>query len=277
MCINGRSDLPGPLCQVLIGYDGTCHIVAAGRANHAGENGGSGPIPAGDGNAQLVGFEIDYNGTQAMSAAQNDAATRATAACLDQVQPRHRTTPGCTPKPRVTGKWDCGGAAPATRSAHAVSDYLAGDDDMVSDDRRLADETWTAETVVVRTTRAARRSPCSGSTRGCRPPTRTSRRSWRSSTSNEAVGPVHGGPAHPAAGPARRRLRARLHRRDHRHRGRAKPEQDTGRAGAVITGIINTLVGLVAGYLAGRTDHESTRGWTSVQIDALTSQQRPPQ
>ena len=32
------------------------------------------------------------------------------------------------------------------------------------------------------------------------------------------------------------------------------PEQDTSSAGAVIANIVNTLVGLVAGYLAGRTE-----------------------
>jgi hypothetical protein len=34
----------------------------------------------------------------------------------------------------------------------------------------------------------------------------------------------------------------------------ARPDQDTGTAGAVIANIVNTLVGLVAGYLAGKTD-----------------------
>ena len=138
-CINGRSDLPGPLCHVLIGYDGTCHIVAAGRANHAGSNGGSGPIPAGDGNAQMVGFEIDYNGTQAMSNAQFDAATRASAACLKKFARsadycrRHEET-------STTGKWDTGGVTGSAIRA-AVSNYLAGataagdEDDMpITDD-----------------------------------------------------------------------------------------------------------------------------------------------
>ena len=36
MLINGRSDLPGPLCQLGLGRDGTFYVVAAGRANHAG-------------------------------------------------------------------------------------------------------------------------------------------------------------------------------------------------------------------------------------------------
>jgi hypothetical protein len=34
----------------------------------------------------------------------------------------------------------------------------------------------------------------------------------------------------------------------------AHPEADTHTAGAVIANIVNTLVGLVAGYLAGRTE-----------------------
>ena len=42
--IHGRPDLPGPLAHVLIGWDGTCHVVAAGRANHAGECNGFGPF-----------------------------------------------------------------------------------------------------------------------------------------------------------------------------------------------------------------------------------------
>ena len=76
MCVNGRADLPGPLCAVVIGYDGICHVIAAGRANHAGTSNGFGPYSAGDGNSQCVGFELDYNGTQAPSTEQKDAAAR---------------------------------------------------------------------------------------------------------------------------------------------------------------------------------------------------------
>ena len=70
MCVNGRPDLPGPLAHVVIGYDGVCHVIAAGRANHAGESNGNGPLATGDVNAQLVGAEIDYDGTQPMGSAQ---------------------------------------------------------------------------------------------------------------------------------------------------------------------------------------------------------------
>ena len=82
MCINGRSDLPGPLCQVMIGYDGVCHIIAAGRANHAGSAKSAPPIPAGDGNAMLIGFEWDYSGVAPPGPAQYAAAVLANAACL---------------------------------------------------------------------------------------------------------------------------------------------------------------------------------------------------
>ena len=86
--IAGRSDLTGPLCHGLIDYDGVIHTIAAGEAHHAGASGGSGPIPAGDGNDLLVGFEIDYagvnaqTGNQRLTDAQYVAAVRATAAVL---------------------------------------------------------------------------------------------------------------------------------------------------------------------------------------------------
>ncbi|MET7952336.1 N-acetylmuramoyl-L-alanine amidase, partial [Micromonospora sp. NPDC005324] len=81
--INGRSDLQGPLCHALVDYNGVFHIIAGGRANHAGECRGSGPIPAGDGNTLMVGWEIDYDGvTQTMTAAQYTASVAATAAVL---------------------------------------------------------------------------------------------------------------------------------------------------------------------------------------------------
>lgn len=108
MCINGRSDLPGPLAHVVIGYDGVCHVIAAGRANHAGECNGYGPFSSGDGNAQLVGFEIDYDGTQAISSAQRDAATRAGAAVLRKMsKPASHTA--THKETSTTGKWDTGG------------------------------------------------------------------------------------------------------------------------------------------------------------------------
>ncbi|SCE77683.1 N-acetylmuramoyl-L-alanine amidase [Micromonospora coriariae] len=86
ICINGRPDLAGPLCQALVDYNGVFHVISAGRCNHAGVSGGSGPIPAGDGNTLMIGWEIDYNGVnQEMTAAQYNASIAATAAVLTRL------------------------------------------------------------------------------------------------------------------------------------------------------------------------------------------------
>jgi len=61
ICINGRSDLPGPLCHVLVGRDLTCYVIAAGRANHAGLGGWSGLA----GNSSVYGVERENVGTSA--------------------------------------------------------------------------------------------------------------------------------------------------------------------------------------------------------------------
>ncbi|GIF67600.1 hypothetical protein Ais01nite_56350 [Asanoa ishikariensis] len=86
VCINGRSDLAGPLCQALVDYNGVFHLISAGRSNHAGASRGSGPIPAGDGNTLMIGWEIDYNGVnQSMTSAQYNASIAATAAVLTRL------------------------------------------------------------------------------------------------------------------------------------------------------------------------------------------------
>lgn len=107
MCIKGRPDLPGPLCHVVIGFDGLCHVIAAGRANHAGTNKGSGPIAAGDGNAQMIGFEVDYSGSQAMSPVQFDAMVKASAAVLKKLGKNESFARGHK-ETSTSGKWDPG-------------------------------------------------------------------------------------------------------------------------------------------------------------------------
>jgi hypothetical protein len=37
LCIDGRPGLSGPLCHILVGRDGTAHLIAANIANHAGQ------------------------------------------------------------------------------------------------------------------------------------------------------------------------------------------------------------------------------------------------
>ncbi|WP_139978319.1 peptidoglycan recognition protein family protein [Nocardioides litoris] len=91
VCINGRADLPGPLCHALVDYFGVFHLVSANYANHAGTARASGPVPAGSGNVMLIGWEIDYAGdggggvVQQMTSAQYDASLKATAAVLRQL------------------------------------------------------------------------------------------------------------------------------------------------------------------------------------------------
>jgi LysM repeat protein len=58
----GRSDLPGPLCNVLVARDGTVHVIAAGRCNHAGEGGPFRNIPRDSANSFLAGVEVENNG-----------------------------------------------------------------------------------------------------------------------------------------------------------------------------------------------------------------------
>lgn len=53
----GRSDLPGPLCQFGLDRKGTVWLVAAGRANHAGQARSVGSVAAGDGNELYIGIE----------------------------------------------------------------------------------------------------------------------------------------------------------------------------------------------------------------------------
>ena len=61
VCIEGRSDLPGPLCHILIGRDGTCHVIASGVAHHAGTGSWLGVT----GNSNAIGIEVENVGTTA--------------------------------------------------------------------------------------------------------------------------------------------------------------------------------------------------------------------
>jgi hypothetical protein len=61
LCIRGRSDLPGPLANVCLAPDGTAHVIAAGRANHAGTGGWRGLT----GNSSVFGIEAIHSGAAA--------------------------------------------------------------------------------------------------------------------------------------------------------------------------------------------------------------------
>ena len=80
----GRSDLPGPLCQLGLGRDGTWFVVAAGRANHAGGGSWKGITT---GNSSFIGIEAENMGTAAdpWPAVQMDSYRRGVAAILKKL------------------------------------------------------------------------------------------------------------------------------------------------------------------------------------------------
>lgn len=78
ICTVGRPDVPGPLCQILLGRAGTIIVITDGRANHPGANNGTavdrairglppimppGPDTAGTNSAgKFYGIEAENNG-----------------------------------------------------------------------------------------------------------------------------------------------------------------------------------------------------------------------
>jgi peptidoglycan hydrolase-like protein with peptidoglycan-binding domain len=80
----GRADLPGPLSQLGLGRDGTCYIVAAGRANHAGAGNWQGITT---GNSSFIGIEAEHTGKDddPWPAVQLDAYRRMVAAILKRL------------------------------------------------------------------------------------------------------------------------------------------------------------------------------------------------
>lgn len=59
--VEGRPGLAGPLAQLGLGRDGTYYVIAAGRANHAGEGVWQGK----SGNSVFIGIEAENAGTPA--------------------------------------------------------------------------------------------------------------------------------------------------------------------------------------------------------------------
>jgi hypothetical protein len=79
-CIYGRSDLPGPLCNTYQSResdgDDIIYVVAAGRANHAGEGGWKGL----SGNSSVYGLEIEHTGVDPLPMHRQKIAARCHAA-----------------------------------------------------------------------------------------------------------------------------------------------------------------------------------------------------
>lgn len=71
--IYGRNDLPGPLCNVALARNLDAYVIAAGRANHAGEGGWRGL----SGNSSVWGLEVENVGTSAEPSSEADRDTMA--------------------------------------------------------------------------------------------------------------------------------------------------------------------------------------------------------
>lgn len=84
LIVNGRPDLAGPLSQLFLARDGTFHVVAAGRCNHAGAGNYRGITT---GNTNFIGIEAENAGTAAdpWPERQMDAYERGVAAILRHV------------------------------------------------------------------------------------------------------------------------------------------------------------------------------------------------
>jgi N-acetyl-anhydromuramyl-L-alanine amidase AmpD len=82
--MTGRKDLPGPLCHLGLGRDGTYYVVAAGRANHAGAGAWRGITT---GNASFIGIEAENGGRDGddWPHVQLDAYRRGVAALLGRI------------------------------------------------------------------------------------------------------------------------------------------------------------------------------------------------
>lgn len=107
LLVNGRSDLPGPLCQLGLARDGTVYVIAAGRANHGGKAKASGTVAAGDANRLYIGIEAFNDGRgEPWPRAQYDAYVRLAAALCQGVTGNSVQTVRGHKEWSVTGKID---------------------------------------------------------------------------------------------------------------------------------------------------------------------------
>lgn len=81
---NGRPDLPGPLCHVLITRSNICIVIASGKANHAGTGSWLGIKDRG--NSTKYGIEVEntgYNSSEPWRLDQLATLAKATAALIN--------------------------------------------------------------------------------------------------------------------------------------------------------------------------------------------------
>lgn len=113
LLVNGRSDLPGPLCQLSLDRQGVVYVVAAGRANHAGVAKPSGTMVGGDGNVLYIGIEAQNAGTgEPWPKVQYDAYWLLAAVLSFEITHNSAQTVRAHKETSVTGKIDPAGPTP---------------------------------------------------------------------------------------------------------------------------------------------------------------------
>ena len=137
LLVNGRPDLPGPLCQIGLDRQGRVRLIAAGRANHAGKGAWNGAT----GNTSAVGVEAYNDGREPWPAIQLAAWDRLNAVLLRTLG---------LPASALCGHKEWAPARkvdPHTLSMDAMrarAGALLTEEDDVPSAREIADEVWNA-------------------------------------------------------------------------------------------------------------------------------------
>lgn len=76
LLVEGRPDLDGPLCQIALSRAGVVHVLASGKANHAGKGSWRGQTSS----ARTLGIEAEQDGVSPWTGVQYDAYVRLCAA-----------------------------------------------------------------------------------------------------------------------------------------------------------------------------------------------------
>lgn len=114
LLIKGRSDLPGPLCNFGLDRDGVVHIIAAGKAYHAGAAKASGTMAGNSsGNNVYIGIEAFNSGIgEKWNKKQYDAYVLLCAVLSKKITGNSSETVRAHKETSVTGKIDPYGPTP---------------------------------------------------------------------------------------------------------------------------------------------------------------------
>ncbi len=145
LCRNGRSDLPGPLCNGYGGRDHVYRIITLGLGNHPGPGGpltlAGFTIPKDSARISCWGTEWEHNGTSPWPADMREFMGRANAALLEwraiPLGRSHEHSTWATPAGRKIDR----NTYTAARGQAEIAPFLtSSEDDMTPDQARRFDE-----------------------------------------------------------------------------------------------------------------------------------------